>query len=739
LNADKAGQELEITDQGNIELVLRMLQYMCEGYNMECKAYLREQTDNIRSIDLVSETVEFLRTTIEEIAEDNIELISQTVETLVEVCQGSAENQEVIFMAHVVDHVNYLLRLPSFGDCTDLSVAILKQSCAKLLLTLMENNDDRTKDMAKQLAETLSIRDVNRAMEYYFMVHEEEEDERWKNDLGADDDEDDLVAALDVSYSFYEVMLRLSEFLGQRYWEQPAFFSEYAERKEDKKGDIRTTAGLYFDKHTASIEIQREGQLHSVYFLNKWKSDVHDSTKDKLIWTVNRVSPTDKVGDFVMKCGVIIADTKLQRRIRKLSWLTTTLLKYPTTWTDGLHIVTIVLNILMLVVWRSPRTSFDGKSGDKYRYAPDLESEKYPAYEPVFQALGIIHILCSFAVTVVFFLVSPPSLQASVNDLPIILLLKRVFPKVRKLLRYLPQDASNRTPHSLFAPIAFYHFMLLPLSVLAYSYFGYFYCWHLLHIVVGNDILMRVIQAVTKNGSSLLWVAALLCIIIYIYTFISFALLRDQFDRDEGYWCDTLFQCFVTSLKFGLLNGGGLGEGLTAPNDDFWRFFWRTVFDLSFFVMISIIGLNVVFGIIVDTFSQLRDEKYQIEDAMESECFICSLKSYDFERFGNGFKKHIKDEHNMWNYLYFLMHLEEKDPNDYTSHEFYVQQLLKRKEEVQFFPINKSLVLLQHHRDRESTEKVLSQQTDMLESIGETMEAVVMQLADIERRLAGHN
>ena len=32
-------------------------------------------------------------------------------------------------------------------------------------------------------------------------------------------------------------------------------------------------------------------------------------------------------------------------------------------------------------------------------------------------------------------------------------------------------------------------------------------------------------------------------------------------------------------------------------------------FDLTFFIIVTIIGLNVVFSIIVDTFSELRDEK----------------------------------------------------------------------------------------------------------------------------------
>ena len=35
----------------------------------------------------------------------------------------------------------------------------------------------------------------------------------------------------------------------------------------------------------------------------------------------------------------------------------------------------------------------------------------------------------------------------------------------------------------------------------------------------------------------------------------------------------------------------------------------RLVFDVTFFIIVGTIGLNIVFGIIVDAFSQLRDEK----------------------------------------------------------------------------------------------------------------------------------
>lgn len=61
---------------------------------------------------------------------------------------------------------------------------------------------------------------------------------------------------------------------------------------------------------------------------------------------------------------------------------------------------------------------------------------------------------------------------------------------------------------------------------------------------------------------------------------------------------------------------------------------------------------------------------------MAGECFICSQQSFEFERRGKGFKHHVKEEHNMWNYLLFFIHLEEKDHTEYTSHESYVASLV---------------------------------------------------------------
>lgn len=46
-------------------------------------------------------------------------------------------------------------------------------------------------------------------------------------------------------------------------------------------------------------------------------------------------------------------------------------------------------------------------------------------------------------------------------------------------------------------------------------------------------------------------------------------------------------------------------------NDSFETFWPLVLYHVSFFIFITTIGLNIIFGIIVDTFSELRDLKVQ--------------------------------------------------------------------------------------------------------------------------------
>lgn len=50
------------------------------------------------------------------------------------------------------------------------------------------------------------------------------------------------------------------------------------------------------------------------------------------------------------------------------------------------------------------------------------------------------------------------------------------------------------------------------------------------------------------------------------------------------------------------------------------------MYDLLFFIVLIIIVLNLIFGVIIDTFGDLRTEKNEKEDILKNTCFICGLE-----------------------------------------------------------------------------------------------------------------
>ena len=58
----------------------------------------------------------------------------------------------------------------------------------------------------------------------------------------------------------------------------------------------------------------------------------------------------------------------------------------------------------------------------------------------------------------------------------------------------------------------------------------------------------------------------------------------------------------------------------------------RVIYDLLFFFMVIIIVLNLIFGVIIDTFADLRSEKQKKEEILKTTCFICGEESNKYEQ-----------------------------------------------------------------------------------------------------------
>lgn len=105
---------------------------------------------------------------------------------------------------------------------------------------------------------------------------------------------------------------------------------------------------------------------------------------------------------------------------------------------------------------------------------------------------------------------------------------------------------------------------------------------------------------------------------IILYT--QFGPLNNKTDDGEGdcsaqnvTFCDDFILTITSCFNKGLTAGGGIGDGLkvvdyntSGSNSRFWS---RYFFDLSWFILIQLLFIQIIFGIIVDTFSELRQKR----------------------------------------------------------------------------------------------------------------------------------
>ena len=61
-----------------------------------------------------------------------------------------------------------------------------------------------------------------------------------------------------------------------------------------------------------------------------------------------------------------------------------------------------------------------------------------------------------------------------------------------------------------------------------------------------------------------------------------------------------------------------------------------------FYFGIIIIVLNLIFGVIIDTFADLRNEKQKKDDIIRNTCFICGLERRQFDNRSISFETHIQ-------------------------------------------------------------------------------------------------
>ena len=199
-------------------------------------------------------------------------------------------------------------------------------------------------------------------------------------------------------------------------------------------------------------------------------------------------------------------------------------------------------------------------------------------------------------------------------------------------------------------------------AVLSVAGYPAFAAVQMFNIVLVSEALNTVMQSIYQTRLHVAMTLILILIITYIYSIGTFYFLREHTQApgvNGTNVCSSLSTCLWTSLDS--IRTGGSGAFLNAIDIDDTKRKGRISYDLSYFLIVTIIMLNMLLGIIIDSFAMLRREQEKMQDNQQNSCWVCCFDRRTIEEESElGFDHHINVEHSIWQYLYFYVYVHEK-------------------------------------------------------------------------------
>uniref|UniRef100_A0A8D0AYY2 Inositol 1,4,5-trisphosphate receptor n=1 Tax=Sander lucioperca TaxID=283035 RepID=A0A8D0AYY2_SANLU len=703
--------------------ILRYLQLLCENHNTELQNFLRNQ-NNKTNYNLVCETLQFLDCICGSttgglgllglyINENNVDLVRQTLETITEYCQGPCHENQV------------------GGGLVSLNNA------SKLLLAIMESCHDS--ENAEKILYKMRPNELVDVMK-----------EAYAQGLESDEDEDsvgDQIKPRDVGHNIYILAHQLARHNKtlQQSLKPGLGLGPVSGMDPDNETD---DALHYYANHTAQIEIVRHDRTMEqiVFPVPNICEYLTEESKVRVFTTTERDDQGSKVNDFFQQFDNLYNEMSWQKKIRKnkaLFWFS----RHISLWGSISFYLACLLNIAVAVFYPFGDDGDEGTLSRFWNISLWVALGVFTALLPVVpKPWGILFFLVSLILRAIYTM----GLPALLGDM-------YLFNKLVFLVSFVGnQGTFTRGYKAVVMDMLFiYHLGYAIICVLGLFVHEFFYSFLLFDLVIREETLLNVIKSVTRNGRSIILTAVLAIFLVYFFSIIGFLFLKDDFrmevdrlpapvadscltdrcpvsapksDPDDGTErvCDTLLMCIITVLNQGLRNGGGVGDILRRPSKEEPLFAARVVYDLLFFFVVIIIVLNLIFGVIIDTFADLRSEKQRKEEILKTTCFICGLERDKFDNKTVSFEEHIKSEHNMWHYLYFLVLVRVKDPTEYTGPESYVAQMIVEKN-LEWFPRMRAMSLVSSEGDGEQNE---------MRSLQEKLDSTVTLVSQLSGQLA---
>lgn len=155
--------------------------------------------------------------------------------------------------------------------------------------------------------------------------------------------------------------------------------------------------------------------------------------------------------------------------------------------------------------------------------------------------------------------------------------------------------------------------------------------------------------------------------------------------------CGTLLYCFATHLDYGLRFDGGIADRMkkSSYNSERSYYIYRFFYEELYFIALVMLMLNMIFGIIFEAFSELRNKEQAIEKDKKEICFICGMDKESCKKKGEKLDEHLEHVHNIWTYVEYIMGLRFVDLQETNAINSYVIESIEKKE-LLWFPYDET-------------------------------------------------
>ncbi|KAG8588891.1 hypothetical protein GDO81_006140 [Engystomops pustulosus] len=634
-----------------MEPILRFLQLLCENHNPDLQNFLRNQ-NNKTNYNLVCETLQFLDIMCGSttgglgllglyINEKNVALIIQTLETLTEYCQGPCHENQTCIVTHDSNGIDIITAL-ILNDISPLCkyrmdlVLQLKDNASKLLLALMESRHDS--ENAERILISLRPQELVDVIKKAF----------YQEDEGDDSD----VSPREVGHNIYILALQLARH--NRHLQQ---LLKPIHRIQEEEESIST------------MIVRSDRSMEQIVFpVPNICKFLTEETKHRVFTTTEQDEQGSKVSDFFDQSSFLHNEMEWQKKLRSMPliyWFS----RRMTLWGTISFNLAVFINLIIAFFYPYVEGTSMGVLDSPLISLLFWAMVCFSVMSLFTKRYGLRPLIVALILRSVYYLGIGPTLY--------ILGGLNLTNKIVFVVSFVGNRGTFiRGYRAMIMDMEFlYHVAYILTSFLGIFAHELFYSILLFDLIYREETLFNVIKSVTRNGRSILLTALLALILVYLFSIVGFLFLKDDFimevdrlpqapltmtqsvgsnsfaeycgkdqtdctsevtildnpeDEDDGTEraCDTLLMCIVTVLNHGLRNGGGVGDILRKPSKEESLFPARVIYDLLFFFIVIIIVLNLIFGVIIDTFADLRSEKQKKEEVLKTTCFICEFNNW---------------------------------------------------------------------------------------------------------------